>query len=304
MRNLNLQFKKSALFLQGEKSKIKLNIQLTIIVYFLLWIIGLALGRLLALSVLNIFESTSNVSDNTVIALRKLMVCGMQITVFFLWVKFVEKRPVNSIGFQAGKPLKSYIIGFIVGLCTTTVVVAILDFIGAVKLQYRQVEYDYMIINIGIIAFGWIVQSASEEIAIRGWLIPSLEKNCTPLMSIAITAIIFGILHLFSSGVTVLSFINLTLSGIFFASYAILNGNIWGVCGMHFAWNLALGNIYGLPVSGFADNGEKIFQTQQIGANLLTGGDFGPEGGLVTTITLLIAIVALILKLRKYDRNR
>ncbi len=304
MKDLNLQFKKSVLFLQGEKSKVKLNILLTIIVYFLLWMIGLALGRLLALSVLNIFEFTNNVSENTAVALRKLIVCGTQITVFFLWVKFIERRPVNSIGFQARRPLKSYIIGFIVGLCTITAVVATLVFTGAVKLQYHQVEYGYMIINIGIIGFGWIVQSASEEIAIRGWSIPSLEKNCTPLMSIAITAIIFGILHLFSSGVTVLSFINLTLSGIFFASYAILNGNIWGVCGLHFAWNFALGNIYGFPVSGFADNGEKIFQTQQIGANLLTGGDFGPEGGLVTTITLLIAIVALILKLRKYDKNR
>lgn len=160
-----------------------------------------------------------------------------------------------------------------------------------------------MIINLGIMALGWIVQSASEEIAIRGWLIPSLEKNSTPITAISITAIIFGILHLFSSGVTVLSFINLTLSGIFFAGYAILNGNIWGVCGLHFAWNFALGNIYGLPVSGFADNGEKIFQTQQIGPSLLTGGAFGPEGGLITTITLLIAIAAFILKWRKNQRK-
>jgi membrane protease YdiL (CAAX protease family) len=121
--------------------------------------------------------------------------------------------------------------------------------------------------------------------------------------AIFIAAIIFGILHLFSVGVTALSFINLILSGIYFACYVIGDGNILGVCGLHFAWNFALGNIYGLPVSGFAENGEKIFQTQQIGSNIFTGGDFGPEGGLVTTIILLIAISALILKWRKDNIN-
>lgn len=299
MKNINLQLRKSDLFLQAETTKIKLNIPLTIIVYFLLWLIGLVLGRLLALSVLNIFEFIGNINESFGVALRKLMVCGTQITVFFLWVKFVERRHLNSIGFKTGRPLKSYIIGFIVGLCAITAVTAILVFTGVVKLQYRQVVYSYMITNIGIIALGWVIQSASEEIAIRGWLIPRLGNTGSPTMAIAITAIVFGILHLFNSGVTVLSFINLTLSGIFFAGYAIVNENIWGVCGLHFAWNFALGNIYGFPVSGFFANGETIFQTQQIGSALLTGGDFGPEGGLVTTIMLLIAIGVLVVKWKK-----
>ena len=68
------------------------------------------------------------------------------------------------------------------------------------------------------------------------------------------------------------------MSGIFFAAYAI---------------------VYCFPVSGFYANGETIFQTQQIGSNLLTGGDFGPEGGLVTTIMLLMAIGVLMMKWNK-----
>ncbi|WP_353095523.1 CPBP family intramembrane glutamic endopeptidase [Tissierella praeacuta] len=303
MKDINQLLKRSELFLQSKTRKVKLNILLTIVVYFLLWLIGLGLGRLLVQVVLN-SGYIGNVSETIVLSLRKLIVCGTQITIFFSWVKFVEKRSIKSIGFQTGSPFKLYIIGFLVGLCTITMVALILILTGSIKLKSSQLDFNYVIINLCIIAIGWIVQSASEEIAIRGWLIPSLEKNCTPVMAISITAIIFGSLHLFSSGVTILSFINLTLSGIFFASYAILSGNIWGVCGLHFAWNFALGNIYGLPVSGFTNNGEKIFQTQQIGSKLLTGGDFGPEGGLIITIILLIAISALILKLRRDNINR
>jgi len=53
MKNINLELRKSDLFLQAGTSEVKLNIPLTIIVYFLLWLAGLMLGRFLALSVLN-----------------------------------------------------------------------------------------------------------------------------------------------------------------------------------------------------------------------------------------------------------
>jgi len=303
MRSINQYLKRSALFHEEKTSRIRLNIPLTIVVYFILWLIGLGLGRLLVQVVFNAFGLTANANGTIILALRKLIVCGTQIIIFFSWVKLVEKRPVNSVGFQTKNPLKSYITGFMIGLCTITTVTLTLVLTGMITFKNDPLDYSYMIINLGIIAIGWIIQSASEEIAIRGWLIPGLEKNCTPVAAIFIAAIIFGILHLFSVGVTALSFINLILSGIYFACYAIGDGNILGVCGLHFAWNFALGNIYGLPVSGFAENGEKIFQTQQIGSNILTGGDFGPEGGLVTTIILLIAISALILKWRKDNIN-
>lgn len=303
MRDINQYLKRSELFQQQKTSKVHLNIPLTIAVYFIMWLIGLGLGRLLAQIAFNTLGWTPNGNETLMLALRKLMVCGTQIIIFFLWVKLVEKRPVNSVGFQTKNPFKRYITGFMIGLCTITTATLILVLTGMIILKYDSLDYSYMIINLGIIASGWFIQSASEEIAIRGWLIPCLEKNCTPVAAISITAIIFGILHLFSVGVTALSFINLILSGIFFACYAIADGNILGVCGLHFAWNFALGNIYGLPVSGFADNGEKIFQTQQIGSTILTGGNFGPEGGLVTTITLLIAISSIILKWSKDNMN-
>ncbi|MGN6715565.1 CPBP family intramembrane glutamic endopeptidase [Anaerocolumna jejuensis] len=299
MRNSNQYLKESNLFRQAKTSRVKYNIPLMIIAYFLLWLVGLGLGRLLASAVLNIFGSIGDISETAAVTLKRFVVCLTQIAFFFSWVKFVEKRPVRSLGFQARSPLKSYTFGFLAGLSAITAIILILLLTGAIKLNYYPIEYGYMVLNFGTAALSWMVQSASEEIAIRGWLIPSLEKKSSPIMAITITSVIFGILHLFSSGVTILSFTNLILSGIFFAGYAILNGNIWGVCGLHFAWNFALANIYGLPFSGFAVNGARIFKAQQAGPRLLTGGDFGPEGGLVTTIILLAGIAVLVLKWKK-----
>ena len=97
-------------------------------------------------------------------------------------------------------------------------------------------------------------------------------------------------MHLLNAGATVLSFLNLTLSGIFFALYAIKDGNIYGVCGLHMGWNFAQGNIYGTYISGEPST-NAIFHCKEAGSRVLTGGTFGPEGGLVTSVFLLLGIL-------------
>jgi len=301
LQNINNQIKDSQLFVLSSKYKIRVNIPMTIIIYFLLWLFGIAIGGFINEITLNALPSQFTLNDNVCITLRKLIISGTQIIIFILWVKFVEKRPIKSIGFQTNRRLKSYFTGILVGFTSITVITIILIAIGQMTLDVNKVTLTPLLTIIGILSLGWIVQSASEEISIRGWLIPTLCTSSSPYFAIAITAIIFGILHLFSSGVTILSFFNLTLSGIFFAGYAIYAENIIGVCGLHFAWNFALANIYGFSVSGFITNGETLFKATQIGSNFYTGGSFGPEGGFITTIILLIGISILVLKfIKKY----
>lgn len=300
-QNINNQIKDSQLFVPSSKYKIRFNIPVTILIYFLLWILGIAIGRFINGITLNVLLSKFALNDSVCITLRKLIVSGTQIVLFILWVKFVERRPIKSIGFQTNRGLKSYFAGILVGFTSITVITIILIFTGQVTLEVNKVTLMPLLTIIGILSLGWIIQSASEEISIRGWLIHTLGTSGSPYFAIGITAIIFGILHLFSSGVTILSFLNLTLSGIFFAGYAIYTENIVGVCGLHFAWNFALANIYGFSVSGFTSNGETIFQATQIGYKFYTGGNFGPEGGFITTIILLIGISILVLKfIKKY----
>lgn len=68
--------------------------------------------------------------------------------------------------------------------------------------------------------------------------------------------------------------------------------NLWFAMGMHFSWN-SLEGLLGLPISGHPANG--LFTVNVNGAALLTGGDFGLEGSIVTVlISLLISIPMLI----------
>lgn len=296
MNELNLRLGKNPLFLSAKEGY---RIPFAIVIFFALWLAGLMAGRFLATGLIHILGFTLGNNDSLRIALRKLIVCGTQITTFFLWVKLYEKRKIQSIGFVSKKPWNDYLKGAYIGACAIFVITIFLVALGAVHFELSKINDGNMIASICIIAFSWMIQSASEEIAIRGWLIPTIGKCSNPIVAIVITALIFGIFHLFSAGVTVLSFINLTLSGLFFAIYAINNENIIGICGLHFMWNFTLGNILGLPVSGFTDNGQTIFAVNNMEDNLLTGGAFGPEGGIIATFVLLLSTSILYLQWKK-----
>ena len=112
-------------------------------------------------------------------------------------------------------------------------------------------------------------------------------------MGIIVSSVAFGALHLGNAGIAPLAFINLILFGIFAGVYFIRRGNIWGIAAVHSIWNFAQGNIFGVLVSG-NDFGTTIF-TSTINENLtiLNGGDFGLEGGILTTIVMVAGIVIM-----------
>jgi hypothetical protein len=61
---------------------------------------------------------------------------------------------------------------------------------------------------------------------------------------------------------------------------------------MHFIWNFLLGFFLGLPVSGLTIPAS-IFTSHVLGPVRLTGGDYGPEGGLLATGAILVVTVYL-----------
>ena len=97
-----------------------------------------------------------------------------------------------------------------------------------------------------------------------------------------------------SLGFQVLALLNLILFGIFESIYLLKTGNIWGISAIHSMWNFIQGNIYGFNVSGMAQS-QSIFIFKISNCEIFSGGTFGLEGSLLTTIVLLSAINMVIL---------
>ena len=87
-----------------------------------------------------------------------------------------------------------------------------------------------------------------------------------------------------------LAALNILLAGLMLAYPFWKTGRLYLSIGIHAGWNYAQGGIFGFAVSGNAIRGNLI-STQLIGPDLWTGGSFGPEGGLLGTLGIIIVFM-------------
>ncbi len=238
--------------------------------------------------------------------LPEIMVPNLLCTVFGTIVslfccRFIEMRHVRSMGVRKRRLVPHYLTGLGIGavLMTSITLLTVLSGANSISLCSG--------INVGIIALyllGFFVQGMSEEFIFRGYLMSSIGSRNTTL-AIVINSAAFGIAHGLNPGLTPIAMVNLVLFGLFASFYVILFDDLWGACAIHSVWNFMQGNIYGISVSG-SGKSESVFRVSQKSSHgFLTGGNFGIEGSIFTTIVLLIAtgIVLYAIKRRYPDKN-
>ena len=217
----------------------------------------------------------------------------------------------NKTG-ACGYPLSSgkhiighYGLGFLFGFLMMSSVIAIMVLTGQITLS----GFSLKISGIGVFISNllmWLPQGASEELMFRGFMIPAFSKRYKAAVGVIVSSLLFSAFHSLNSGFTPLASVNLVLIAVLFALIYLLTGDIWMTSAMHTAWNLSQGNIYGLQVSGNeASNSIVTALYDKNAAPLITGGSFGPEGGLATTAVTLICLVAVtLLLIRKYKKTK
>lgn len=214
----------------------------------------------------------------------------------FFRVKVIEKRSLSSIGFNKNNWLKKYSLGFLIGLVMMSIIVLILLLFGYITVEKNPIQLVGIsaISSILVILFGWIIQGATEEIVTRGWLLNVLSTKYNIGVGLLISSTLFGLMHLTNPNVNYIAVINIILVGLFYGLYVIKTNDLWAVCGMHSAWNFAQGNIFGFEVSGLDVSVGSLIDLNLVGNNVITGGAFGPEAGIISTFILLVSIGILL----------
>jgi len=279
---------------EAKKAKHQLNPILNLLISLLLILLSQLVLILPMFIIIMISGIKSNVlsmnMDSTAINLVNLFSTGLLIVICILYCKLIEKRNLRSMGLIKKGAFKSYCVGLIVGLAMFSAVVLILVLSG--QLSFISVTLSSLPIIV-LFFIGFMVQGASEEFLCRGFLLNSIAAKNGIILAIILNSCLFGFLHFFNSGFSILPLINIILVGIFFSVYAYGTDNIIGVCAIHSMWNFAQGNLYGIPVSGM-NMGASIFEINNFSDSLLSGGTFGAEGGLACTIVLVISILLVI----------
>lgn len=79
------------------------------------------------------------------------------------------------------------------------------------------------------------------------------------------------------------------VNALLFVAAFLATGRLSTAIGLHIAWNLFEGAVFGFPVSGDKE-GASLVAIHQLGPPLVTGGAFGPEAGLSGIAASLLGI--------------
>ncbi|HYM10028.1 MAG TPA: CPBP family intramembrane glutamic endopeptidase, partial [Bryobacterales bacterium] len=127
-----------------------------------------------------------------------------------------------------------------------------------------------------------------------------LIRACGPWISIVSTSALFGWMHSANPAFSRISMLNTALFGAVFGYAYWQTLDLWLPLGMHFAWNFSLATI-GANVSGLKIKLMGI-SVASAGSPLWSGGDYGPEGSLLTT--LVLAAIGVLLWKAPLGRQR
>lgn len=226
---------------------------------------------------------------------------GIVSLVIFFYTKSIEGLPIKTLGLSSENPTKKFLIGFLIGGSLMAISTFLLIISGQAEIRWIGFQNLSTVL---IIIPAWIVQSSTEEILTRGYLFTRMQNSTGNIyISLIVQAAFFSFLHIFNSSVSVIALAQIFVVGTLFAIYSLYEGSIWGACGMHAAWNWSQGNVFGWKVSGMNAEGGSILQSIATGNEILTGGNFGVEGGLVSLIVLIIAIIVICMLMKKESTN-
>lgn len=224
---------------------------------------------------------------NILMTLQVFSLCGT-LLVTWLFTHYIDRRPFSDIGTRIQGRLKDAISGFLWGTGLIFTGFIMLWTVGAIEVigfSFDPAAAIYLLVL-------FLVVSLNEEISMRGYVLGTmLDTRLRPFWSLTISAMLFGLLHALNPNVSSFSIFNIILAGYLLGIYYCYCRNLWFPIMLHWAWNYAQGPVFGFKVSGI--NIDSMVTQQNIGNTWLTGGNFGFEGSLLSSILMVIATIIL-----------
>lgn len=221
------------------------------------------------------------------------------IIIFYIALK-KDRFTFESLGLTKKNALKRYVLGLIIGFVTFSISLLITYVFGGARYIGFVMNEPLLLL---LFFIGFMFQGFEEELMCRGFMMRGLSRKRSLFFSVWFNSFYFALLHIGNPGITLLSMINLFLVGIVYSCIAVYFDDLWVVSGAHSMWNFAQGNFYGILVSGMS-MGPTVFQFELSGNSIISGGDFGLEGGLgVLIVEILSLIVFYYLYKKRMNKN-
>lgn len=256
--------------------------------------IGIAVGQI----VLNLLRSAFSITNIGLASLLAfVLVTPASYFAYWMYVRYMERRELTELGHE--KAIQEFGVGSFIGFALFTLIIVILWLLGFYRVDGLDI---FWLSLIGALA-GAFVSAFAQELIFRGVLYRITEEWLGLWWALAVSALLFGLIHLTSAGATIFSAIAIALqAGVLLGTTYALTGRLWMAVGLHTMWDFANDGIFGVGVA--AQSGESIkglLQASLSGPILFTGGELGVEA---SVISLLIVLTAGLILLQRAYRKR
>lgn len=226
---------------------------------------------------------------------QSALAAGIVALAFGVVGRAVERRTLPELGIRPRLIARDTALGFALGAAFIVTVVGALFAFGD---YHAERSSDSAGAVLGTLALFFFV-AINEEILFRSLLFRIVEDGLGSWAAVAISAALFGAVHLGNPGATWLAGVAIMIeAGLLLAALYMLTRSLPFVVGVHWAWNFFEGGVFGVAVSGKPM--PSLLRGESSGPDLLTGGEFGPEAGLVAVVICgATAVVLLVVAARR-----
>ncbi len=213
----------------------------------------------------------------------------------FLARRYLDQRSIASLGLKLNlKTVEDLLAGFVIPALMVGVIFflervfswTMIDTVAWARYPLSVILQNVLVTLVLFTLIGW-----QEELLFRGYYLQNLEESLNLGWAIGLSSVAFGLFHILSMNSSsplqlILGVIGTVLFSLLLVYAYLQTRSLWLPIGLHIGWNFFEGSIYGFPVSGIQFGG--IVFHQAVGPEFITGGPYGPEGGLILLPALLV----------------
>jgi membrane protease YdiL (CAAX protease family) len=259
-----------------------------------------AAGYFVALAVINLVAHgelgylLANILPSWLAAALESMVYLVSVVALtWAFCRFVDQSSLTRLGLQRRGWFANLVAGWGLGALLMLIVFGVLVAGGWLSIE----SSPWQPLELAAAALSAIVVGFNEELAFRGYIMQRLSQAWGMSLAVAGSSVLFGLVHILNPNASVLGIVSVCLAGLLYALAYLVTRSLWLPMGLHMSWNLVQMHVLGFPGSGHVR--PSMMRSVTHGPELVTGGAFGPEGGIVVIGISLIAIALLFFRYRR-----
>lgn len=152
-------------------------------------------------------------------------------------------------------------------------------------------EFPFSPGGIVLVAVILLFAALGEELVFRGYPFQLLAGRFGTYQFLLPSAVLFAAAHSMNLSSGNLALFNTFLWGVVLGYAVVRSGDLWVATGLHFGWNVTL-PLFGVNLSGFT-MGLTGYSLEWRASELWSGGSYGPEASLLTTLLLPVLFFSL-----------